>query len=435
MYFDEANVGNLISGRSNWNTIAFSAQTGRMEERADSSLTVLTLNCWGIPLPAPFGSRDRALRVAAIGKELASGKYDIVSLQEIWWEGDYFRIRNAVGSVLPYSFYFYNGFGGSGVCVFSKGKIKETLMHRYSLNGYAHHVHRGDWFGGKIVGLCRIELRGLLIDFYATHIHAEYNPDDDLYLSHRIVQAFELGQFVRNTVQNCDVAIVTGDLNWEPCDYGYKMILAASGLKDAWCERQNEFTPHGSSPVGNTCDLPTNKYTNSKRLSRWPFGKRIDYILYGTRRTSINVKVEKCYPTMGEVEDSPKRLNYSDHMAVCALFHIQKAAATDGSSASLLPADLSSALPIVEQGIRKVNNDRRFFLLALFISMAVYVLTIDTELRVPRLALPIIVSRFLLTLLMGFFLWYGLICLSSEERALKTTKASMMLMVENQKIA
>ena len=26
----------------------------------------------------------------------------------------------------------------------------EMYMFRYSLNGFAHHVHRGDWFGGKV---------------------------------------------------------------------------------------------------------------------------------------------------------------------------------------------------------------------------------------------------------------------------------------------
>ncbi|KFD72195.1 hypothetical protein M514_01390 [Trichuris suis] len=425
----------MISSVSEDNVMQVWQMNIRMQEKGTSTFSVLTLNCWGIPLPAPFGSRDRQERIAAIAKELASGKYDIVSLQEIWWERDFLQIRNAVGSVLPYSFYFYNGFGGSGVCVFSKGKIRETLMHRYSLNGYAHHVHHGDWFGGKIVGLCRIELGNLLIDFYATHIHAEYDHDNDLYLSHRIVQAFELAQFVRNTVQNCDVIIVTGDLNWEPCDYGYKMILAASGLKDAWCERTNEYTPHGSSPMGNTCDVPSNMYTNSKKLSQWPFGKRIDYIFYGTRRTSISVKVEKCYPTMGTVEGSPRKLNYSDHMAVYGLFDVEKVSGSVESSAALVPSDVSNALPIVEQGIRKVKNDRKFFLLALIISMTIYLLTLGIEQHLPPVALLVIVSRFLLTLLMGFFLWYGVVCLSSEDKALKATKLSMTLLVENQKLA
>lgn len=43
----------------------------------------------------------------AIAEELASGKYDIVSLQEVWTVNDFNLIRDGVKSVLPYSHYFH----------------------------------------------------------------------------------------------------------------------------------------------------------------------------------------------------------------------------------------------------------------------------------------------------------------------------------------
>lgn len=66
-------------------------------------LIVLTLNIWGIP----YISKDREDRVKAIAEELSSGKYDLVSLQEVWTEHDYQRIRARVRDVLPYHHYFY----------------------------------------------------------------------------------------------------------------------------------------------------------------------------------------------------------------------------------------------------------------------------------------------------------------------------------------
>lgn len=66
-------------------------------------LVVLTLNIWGIP----YISKDREARVKAIGEELSTGKYDLVSLQEVWTEHDYETIRTAVGNVLPFHHYFY----------------------------------------------------------------------------------------------------------------------------------------------------------------------------------------------------------------------------------------------------------------------------------------------------------------------------------------
>lgn len=73
----------------------------------------------------------------------------------------------------PISFCF-SGVIGSGVCVFSKGQIISVLCHRYSLNGYAHKIQHGDWFGGKVAGLCKIVHKGLKINLYATHVCYRY---------------------------------------------------------------------------------------------------------------------------------------------------------------------------------------------------------------------------------------------------------------------
>ncbi len=73
-----------------------------------------------------------------------------------------------------------SGYLGSGVCVFSRFPVVDTLMHRYSLNGFAHHVHRGDWFGGKVVGMVRIKLNGFLLNFYSSHVSA-YSPLSPLF--------------------------------------------------------------------------------------------------------------------------------------------------------------------------------------------------------------------------------------------------------------
>lgn len=89
---------------------------------------------------------------------------------QVWSESDYEQLRSVVSAVLPYAFYFHSGFIGSGVCVLSRWPILDTLMFRYSLNGYAHHVHRGDWFGGKVVGLVRIRRDNLHFHVYTTHV-------------------------------------------------------------------------------------------------------------------------------------------------------------------------------------------------------------------------------------------------------------------------
>ncbi|KRY40073.1 putative neutral sphingomyelinase, partial [Trichinella spiralis] len=390
-------------------------------------LRVLTLNCWGIPLPFPFGSADRKVRIKEIAKELATGKYDIVSLQEIWSENDFNMIHDAVRLVMPYSFYFHNGYAGSGVCVFSKGIILETLMHRYSLNGYVHHIHRGDWFGGKMVGLCRIQFSGININVYATHIHAEYNHDEDVYLAHRVVQAFELGQFMRNTMQNCEMAILMGDLNLRPTDLGYDLIRHSASLKDAWLERSDDYSPDGSCKQGLTCDLKDNCYTKASSS-----GKRIDYIFYWYEKRTLKVAVDKCFPTLCRIPNKPN-LCYSDHSAVYASLNIARNGERIEESNNRevyehlnnFANQLRYILPVVESGLQKVKQNKAYFLFRLFFSLALYIWTVDVELHWPGITLPIIIFRFLLTLSIGFFFWYGLVCLSSEEKALKMTISSM----------
>lgn len=66
-------------------------------------ITILTLNIWGIP----YVSKDREVRVKAIGEELASGKYDIVSLQEVWSEADYVSIHESTKETFPFHYYFH----------------------------------------------------------------------------------------------------------------------------------------------------------------------------------------------------------------------------------------------------------------------------------------------------------------------------------------
>ncbi|KAH9383420.1 hypothetical protein HPB48_024771 [Haemaphysalis longicornis] len=175
-----------------------------------------------------------------------------------------------------------DGVIGSGVCILSKGPIVDSGMLKYNLNGYAHKIFHGDWFGGKVVGLCKVNYRGLNINLYVTHLHAEYNRHCDVYLSHRICQAFELSQYVKHTSENCDLALLGGDFNTEPLDPPYNIILYNTGLVDSFVDQ--EAMGRDSLCVGATCGHPDNTYTSSYEKSTCPTGKRIDYIMYKVGR-------------------------------------------------------------------------------------------------------------------------------------------------------
>lgn len=275
-----------------------------------SNLTILTLNVWGIPLI----SAHRNDRIEAIGCMLASGDYDLVSLQEVWSQDNYKTLKEKVKDKLPYTHYFYSGVFGSGLCVFSKYPIVNAFFHAWPVNGYVHRITHGDWFGGKGVGMCKILYGDIVVHFYVAHLHAEYNHESDDYKAHRVVQAFDTAQFLENTRGSAAVQIIAGDLNTEPGDLAYRVLCYEANLEDA-------FDPdYGKS---GTSECPYNSYTSlSEKLATNNDGKRIDHILYRGGFKYLVERLEYKHPLPNHVPGTEH--SYSDHEAVVATLQITK---------------------------------------------------------------------------------------------------------------
>ena len=64
-----------------------------------------------------------------------------------------------------------SGVIGSGCCIFSRHPIRRAFHHKYSLNGHPHRLDQGDWLGGKLVGLAVIDIDGIELNAYVTHVH------------------------------------------------------------------------------------------------------------------------------------------------------------------------------------------------------------------------------------------------------------------------
>ncbi|XP_013113184.1 putative neutral sphingomyelinase [Stomoxys calcitrans] len=262
-------------------------------------LSVLTLNVWGIP----FVSSDRAERMQQIGQELSSGKYDIVSLQEVWTEKDSLLLQELTKAILPYAHYFYSGVIGAGLLVLSKYPIVTTLFHSWTVNGYCHRIQHADWFGGKGVGLCRIRVADRYVHLYNAHLHAEYDLDNDDYKTHRVIQAFDTAQFIEATRWDADVQILAGDLNAKPMDISYKVLIHTAELKDT-CNKESTSTNESKH----------NSYTSKKARKQNPNGQRIDHILVRSSDTIKTTILEYKLPLPDRVPG--KKFSYSDHEAV-----------------------------------------------------------------------------------------------------------------------
>ncbi|XP_053446371.1 sphingomyelin phosphodiesterase 2 [Nycticebus coucang] len=234
-------------------------------------LRVFNLNCWGIP----YLSKHRDDRMKRLGDFLNLKSFDLALLEEVWSEQDFQYLRQKLAPTYPASHYFRSGIIGSGLCVFSKHPIQELTQHVYTLNGYPYMIHHGDWFCGKAVGLLVLHLSGMVLNAYVTHLHAEYNRQKDLYLAHRVAQAWELAQFIHHTSKKADVVLLCGDLNMHPEDLGCCLLKEWTGLRDAYLDTRD----FKGSEDGNTM-VPQNCYVNQKELEPFSFGIRIDYVLY-----------------------------------------------------------------------------------------------------------------------------------------------------------
>ncbi|XP_030633218.1 sphingomyelin phosphodiesterase 2 [Chanos chanos] len=269
-------------------------------------LRIFSLNCWGIR----YLSKHCVQRFAMIRDHLNREQHDLVLLQEIWCEKDYLFLKRELGNTYRYSHYFKSGVIGSGLAVFSTHKIHDAFLYRYSLNGYPYMAHHGDWFGGKAVGKVLLNISGMNVHVYVTHLHAEYCRKCDSYLPHRVVQSWELQQFIRHTSEGADVVVFGGDLNMHPEDLGNRLLRTYTGLKDCFTE-----TEKFDGCEGGLTHIIDNPFTNKQDLARFGRGIRIDYILFkGSER--VDVKCESLSTTTGTAAGHPFPL--SDHEAVSA---------------------------------------------------------------------------------------------------------------------
>ncbi|CAH0669212.1 unnamed protein product [Spodoptera exigua] len=316
-------------------------------------LNIFTLNCWGIPVV----SKNRTERFEAIAKYLQESSHTIVCLQEVWSEKDYLYLKDCLKSNLPYSHYFYSGVLGSGLCIFSKWLMQDVFFHQWPLNGYIHKIHHGDWFGGKGVGLCRIKYGNRLINVYCTHLHAEYH-EDDIYLAHRMLQAYSTAEFVNLTAAPADISILAGDLNTGPGDLSFKIVTQLPPLVDPFTEDPTKPKTFG------TCDSANNSYSDPNQVKICPEGKRIDHILYKLNPAWEAEVIKFGNPLPDRVPG--KDFSYSDHNAVSVELLVKpvdnKSAEKQTNIGDTFDDTATQAIKVCEEAMNNLSKSKTLYL-------------------------------------------------------------------------
>ncbi|CAG8452531.1 10014_t:CDS:2 [Acaulospora morrowiae] len=307
-----------------------------MSGSSTTTLTVLSLNCWGLK----FISKKREQRMEAIADNLARSDYEIVCLQEVWVYANYELIKNRTKKRFPHSRFYYSGILGGGLVILSRYPIVEFNFHKYRLNGRPIKFVHGDWYVGKGIASAVVDhpVAGL-IEIFNTHTHAGYgSKDNDIYLAHRVSQSWEASNLMRISASRGRNVIAAGDFNSEPDTLVYKLVVQHGQMTDAW-QSQHPSTPGSVSTTsinqqtgltgfdanaaiaqkGITCNSPINTWSKRtlKQATRdRDAGSRLDYIFY--RKTSrfwcsgSRVVFTEKIPELG--------CSYSDHFGVEATF-------------------------------------------------------------------------------------------------------------------
>ena len=77
--------------------------------------------------------------------------------------------------------------------------------------------------------------------FFFLQFHANYNPEFDSYLAHRIIQAFDTASFIHHTSSQADLSLLAGDLNSEPSELCMQLLIGKAELKDTFFECVSAF--------------------------------------------------------------------------------------------------------------------------------------------------------------------------------------------------
>lgn len=125
-----------------------------------------------------------------------------------------------------------------------------------------------------------------------------------------MIQAFDTAQFIDNTRGDSVLQILAGDLNTEPGDLAYRLIVSTAKLSDG-------------KNLNGTSECSRNTYAVADEVAKNPDGKRIDYILLraGNGWKVSSTKYEQPLPDRVPGHEC----SYSDHEAVMSRVKVVEA--------------------------------------------------------------------------------------------------------------
>lgn len=258
-----------------------------------NSLSIVCLNCFGIPIPV-----KKNIRFKLIAKELYKMSPDIIALQEVFvWTN-----RNTLINKLKDQYYVYpekfSAFSSGGLITFIKKgiKINEFKFSKFKEQGNRTLISIPDGIAGKGYQTFHLTVNKKTINFINCHMLCQYNRTHILKSSY----LKQIEEIIVTTSILGPSTILCGDLNDDPNSNGISRLKDSIGLVEKLSD--NEFT------------IDLNNLNRGKLMNIFSNGKsyRTDYTF-----VTKNIKIKKQSLIFNEfVEYNSKKYHLSDHYGI-----------------------------------------------------------------------------------------------------------------------
>lgn len=220
--------------------------------------------------------------------------------------------------------------------------------------------------------------------------------------------------------------VLAGDLNIEPYDLAFRLILSTAKLTDSCTET-----------TLSTNECIHNSYTPDAIKAGQPEGKRIDYILYRPGKMYLTEIIKHTLPLASTIPVN-KKISYSDHEAVLTIFRIKHADDDRPHNADepdicefinhITP--LQESIQVCKDNLIELKSNRNLYLIMALVTLFLLCWVIDI---VPSFSLKIVYTLLKLALsgILLYFIFMATLWHAMEWNGVLAGKLAMEMALDN----
>ena len=226
---------------------------------ASAAFKVLSFNVAGVPVT--HGNIARRFKTIAEG--LVRSDYDLVGIQEAWFDKDALILSNGAGFPHYVRFPRTGNYLGTGLALLSRFPVEKSAQIIFTTRPSFFRIYNGEFVANKGALWARVDTPRGPLDVYDTHLVADYPSIN--YPTLRLTQIFELTEFILLHSPDSPFVLM-GDINSGPGMPGYRLLMALLGLQDVCADDPQACLSQGRKTRIDHVFLPQGPTTKKAKL-------------------------------------------------------------------------------------------------------------------------------------------------------------------------